>query len=257
MRLLDYGVFKPGVGGGDAHGIANYEMGHLRNYFRGLGDDPRAVDLPSLVAAFREGRGFATYGPFVELTVDGVGPGGTAAMAGRKSVPLRVRVQSPSWFDVSRVELYRNGRLERVWDADATDTALRLAVPNTGIVNLDATFDVSPDRDSWYLAYAMGVKGRSLAPVYGSSELPPVYLGDLFSAIFGTLPISLPSYIVSPKIPVYYPQFPFAVTNPVFLDADGPDAKGCLFTPEAAPLPDWACRYPAGWPKERMPCACR
>ncbi len=257
LRMLDYGIFKPGVGGSDVHGIANYEIGCLRNYVRVPTDDPAAIDAHDLIHAYRRGNSFATWGPFVDVSVDGKGPGETAVLDGRTSVPLRVRVQKPSWFDVSRVEVLRNGVLEYVWDVDAADPKFRIAVPSHGVVALDATVDVSPGQDSWFVVFAMGVKGKAMNPVYGSSELPPVYLGDLFSSMLGSLPLALPAYIVSPRVPVYYPQFPFAVTNPVFLDVDGVDAKGCRITPIAGPAPAWACNYPPGYPAERMPCICR
>jgi hypothetical protein len=257
LRMLDYGIFKPAVGGSDVHGISNYEIGCLRNYVRVPTDDPAALDARDLIHAYRKGNSFATWGPFVELTVDGKGPGETARLDGRASVTLRVRVQKPSWFDVSRVEILRNGIMEYVWDVDAADDRFRIQVPNKGVLMLDATVDVSPDKDSWFVAFAMGVNGKAMDPVYGSSELPPVYLGDLFSSMLGSLPLTLPAYIVSPRVPVYYPQFPFALTNPVFLDIDGVDSRGCLITPIAGPPPEWACNYPQGYPAERMPCICR
>jgi hypothetical protein len=256
LRLFNHGVFKWGVGGSDAHGLANFELGCLRNYVRSDTDSPVAVSLLALEQEMAQGHSFLTYGPFVELTVDGKGPGETVEMGGRKSVELRVRVQAADWFDVSRVELLRNGRIEEAWDVDAQEDGQRLEVPHDGVVVLDAALDVSPAEDSWYVAVVAGLAGRTMQPVYGSLELPPVYLGDLFQAVFGSLPISLPSYMTAPKIPVYYPQFPFAVTNPVILDVDGKDASGCAFTPPEGPPPEWACDYPEDYPAHRIPCVC-
>jgi len=256
LRLLSFGVFKPGVGGSDAHGIANFEIGCVRNYVRSPTDDPVAVTLPALAREILAGRSYVSYGPIVDFAIDGKGPGETASLAGRKSVKMKLRVQSADWFDVSRVEVLRNGVLEYVFDAHAEDPSFRIEVPNTGIVNVDAQLDAAPDEDSWYVVFAMGVEGRTMAPVYGSLELPPVYLGDLFQSVFGSLPIALPSYMTFPKIPVYYPQFPFAMTNPVFLDVDGKDSDGCLVSPTAGPPPAWVCNYPEDFPKERIPCIC-
>lgn len=255
LRMLDHGIFKPAIGGTDAHGIANYEVGSLRNYIRVPTDDPLALDPLTLIQRYREGRSFTTWGPFVELTVDGRGPGETATLDGRTSVPLRIRVQKASWFDVSRVEILRNGLLEHVWDADAQDPDRRLTVPSRDILVLDATVDVAPGEDSWFVAFAMGVQGKAMDPVYGSAELPPVYLDNLLASALGALP--LPAIHVAPRVPVYYPQVPMAMTNPVFLDVDGIDAQGCVITPNDGPPPDWACNYPPGYPPERLPCYCR
>jgi hypothetical protein len=255
LRMLDHGIFKPAIGGTDAHGIANYEVGSLRNFIRVPTDDPAALDPLSLIRRYREGRSFATWGPFVELTVDGRGPGENATLDGRTSVPLRIRVQKPSWFDVSRVEILRNGVLEHVWDSASPDPRQRLVVPSRDILVLDETIDVSPDQDSWFVAFAMGVQGKAMNPVYGSSELPPVYLDNLLASALGALP--LPTISIAPRVPVYFPQYPMAMTNPVFLDVDGVDAQGCVVTPNHGPPPDWACNYPPDYPRDRMPCYCR
>ena len=253
LRMIDRGIFKPGIGGSDVHGLANSEMGSLRNFVRSPTDSPVAVELPTLLGDYRQGRSFATYGPFVELTVDGAGPGETAELD--DTGELSIRVQSPLWYDVSRVEILRNGRTEFVFDVDSDDPDFRVEVPNDKIVNVEATLPIAPDEDSWYVAIVMGLEGRSMAPVYGSRELPPVYLGDIFLSVFGALPIELPTYVVPIKLPVYYPQFPVAITNPVFVDVDGVDSSGCAISPAQAP-PSWACNYPPDFPKAHIPCVC-
>ena len=254
LRMLNYGVFKVGVGGSDIHGISNYEVGCLRNYVKSPTDDPVAVDLPALTRTYRKGQSFTTYGPFVDFTIDGKGPGETVALG--DGAKLKIRLQSPLWFDVSRVEIIRNGVMEYVFDVDAADEKYKIALPNDGIVNVEATVDIKPGQDSWYVVFAMGVQGRAMTPVYGSAELPPVYLGDLFQSVFGSLPIDLPTYMTFPKVPVYYPQLPYAVTNPIFVDVDGKDENGCLITPQEGPPPEWLCNYPDDYPAEHLPCVC-
>ena len=256
LRMLSFGVFKTGVGGSDVHSLVNFEMGHLRNYVRSPTDDPVALSLKDLVHTYREGRSFATYGPFVDFTIGGKGPGEIARMDGGAGMTMHIRVQSPLWFDVSRVEILRNGRLEHVFDTDAADPDLRITVPNDEIVNLDVHMPIAPSEDSWYVAFVMGVKGRAMDPVYGSLELPPVYLGDIFTSVFGGLPVELPTYIVPIKLPVYYPQLPVAVTNPIFVDVDG-DVGACTISPSAGPVPDWLCAYPDDYPSAFVPCVCR
>jgi len=259
LRMLSFGVFKPGVGGSDIHGLVNWEMGCLRNYVKSPVDDPVAVDLSTLAGTYRNGRSFLTYGPFVELDIDGKGPGETVSLegGGGTSGELHIRVQSPMWFDVSRVEILRNGKMEYVFDTNSKDPAFAITVPNDGIVNLEATLPIAPDEDSWYLAFVMGLEGQGMAPVYGSLELPPVYLGDIFTSVFGALPIELPTYVVPIKLPVYYPQFPVAITNPIFVDVDGKDEAGCAISPPETAAPDWMCRYPADYPKTHIPCVCQ
>ena len=257
FRMLDFGVFKPAVGGGDIHGIADFEVGSLRTYVKSAYDEPLGNDPTKVVEAIKKGQVFVSYGPFIEVSIDGKGPGEIAFMKDKKSLELRIRVQSPLWFDVSRVEVFRNGALDYVFDADAHDKRFKITVPNDSIINLDTILEISPTEDSWYVVLAMGSKGRTLSPVYGSNELLPVYLGDLFAGLVGALPISLPSYIAGPKTPPFYPQFPFAVSNPVFVDVDGVDERGCIITPKYWPPPSWLCAYPDGTPEDKIPCVCR
>ncbi|MCZ7677867.1 MAG: hypothetical protein M5U28_03430 [Sandaracinaceae bacterium] len=73
---------------------------------------PRAGDGDwRLVDALREGRVFVTNGPFVDLRVDGRGPGETLSVGRRARVT--VEVHAPEWIDVSSIDLYVGPRIER------------------------------------------------------------------------------------------------------------------------------------------------
>ncbi len=249
LRMIDHGIYKTGVGASDAHSLAYYELGVPRTYLRSRSDDPVGIDIHEIVHDYKTGKAFATYGPFVDFTIDGLGPGEVVDARGAGGrVELRLRVQSPEWFDVSRVEIYRNGYLEHVFDGD------EIPVPNEAVVNLDLRIPLRIEEDSWFVVFAMGLRGRTLRPVYGSPDLPPIYISDIFSGAFAGVPIPLPETLLFFKLPVYYPTMPLAVTNPVFVDVDG-EKDGCLITPPSSPLPDWACRVPENY-SGRVPCGC-
>ncbi len=73
---------------------------------------PRAGDGDwRLVDALREGRVFVTNGPFVDLRVDGRGPGETVSVGRRARVT--VEVHAPEWIDVSSIDLYVGPQIER------------------------------------------------------------------------------------------------------------------------------------------------
>ncbi|MBN2496455.1 MAG: hypothetical protein JXR96_17810 [Deltaproteobacteria bacterium] len=245
LRMIDYGIYKTAVGGSDAHATSYYEVGVPRTYLRSTSDDPPGIDLHELVRDYKAGRAFVSYGPFVDFTIDGKGPGEIVDATASGRVTLRLRVQSPDWFDVSRVEIYRNGRLDRVIDEE-------IPVPNTSVVVLDAEIELGLSEDSWFVVFVMGLRGRSLRPVYGSPDLPPIYFADIFAGAFGGVPVPLPETMNVPKLPVYYPTIPVAITNPILVDVDG-EKDGCRITPVSGPLPDWACRVPPGYP---APCGC-
>ena len=53
-----------------------------------------------------------TTGPFLEVsTSDGTIAGGTTRA--NDSIDLNVRVQCPSWIDIDRIQVLKNGRLDQ------------------------------------------------------------------------------------------------------------------------------------------------
>lgn len=243
FRLLDYGVVRTGMGNSDTHKLFSQTEGGLpRNFIRQRAESARAIDLRDMNRTIKRGGLVTSYGPFVEVWLDGqpIGEPPVAA-AGRQTVPLRVRVQSPDWFDVDRVEIYRSGRLIHVLtaagDAVAPDSAVDVAglrVPNPRIVNLDATLDEPvPETDAWYVVVAMGLDGRDLSPVYTEHPYLKLQIGDVLSRSFGSVP--LPFDISIAGIPRVFRILPYAVTNPLFVDVDG---NGAYDAPHATP--EWA-----------------
>ena len=83
-----------------------------RNYVVSPTDLPVQIDYNTIDANVRKGQVVGSYGPFVRFTVNDQGVGSEFEASG--SVRLAVQVQSPTWFDVDRVEVYRNGRLIRI-----------------------------------------------------------------------------------------------------------------------------------------------
>jgi hypothetical protein len=194
------------------------------------------------ITPIKQGKLTTSYGPFVEVWLDQAQVGDPpVSAAGRQSVPLRVRVQSPGWFDVDRVEIYRSGRMIHVLTGAgdelhpelSLDTA-GLRLPNERAVNLDLTFDEPvPETDAWYVVIALGVHGRDLSPVYTEHPFLKLQIGDVLTRSFDSVP--LPFDISSAAIPRVFRVYPYAVTNPVFLDVDG---NGAYDAPHQAPT--WA-----------------
>jgi hypothetical protein len=71
-----------------------------------------------------------------------------------------------------------------------------------------------------------------LGPVFSPVELPPVQLQDVVVDALSALPISAALGEVVPY-PKTYPVYPYAMTNPIWVDVDG-DGR---ITPPG--LPDW------------------
>lgn len=254
FRLLDYGVVRTGMGNSDTHQLfTQTEAGCSRNWVRLGNDDPLAAHPRAVARAIKEGKVVASYGPFIELWVDDSAIGETLQVpAGTDRLRLRVRVQSPDWFDIDRVEIYRSGELIHVFTAagDGLDPASGvdvsgLAVPNPRVINLDAYLDEPvPARDAWYVAVAMGLSGRDLSPVFSEHPYLKLEVGDILSRSFSSIPV--PFDLSGALIPRVFRVLPYGVTNPVFVDVDG----GGYQAPH--PAPAWATdaarafvRYPS------------
>jgi hypothetical protein len=227
--MLNHGIYRIGVGGSDVHSEkGGYDAaGSPRVMVRTGETDPALLSTPDFIAALKSGRAVVTNAPMIHLTVGGKEVGDTVIA---EEVEVRLRVEAADWYDVDRVELYRNGELIKEWDPT-----------REGIVILDETFVDRPPRDAWYSAIALGLRGRSLAPVMSSAVLARFGTRELIQRIYDIVP-RLRSLRL-PRNPSLYPTFPFAITNPVFVDVAGDG-----WDPPLAPLSwcvpgrDFGCR---------------
>lgn len=222
FRLLNHGIVKPGLAHSDSHSLTSLETGCPRTWMRVDTDDPRALHILDAVAAIKAGKVIASYGPFVELFVDGRPIGETVQLEpGDRRVTVEVRAQWPSWFDVDRIEIYRSGELR-------PETYVPTRSP--AVFSFE---DELPERadgtvaDAWYVAVAMGVgaSARSLSPVYTPNRHPYLGFSQVVATTFASIDDPLIGAVLAMPLPVpeQVEVLPYAVTNPVFVDADGVD----------------------------------
>jgi hypothetical protein len=97
------------TGGSDSHDLTRNILGYPRTYVReptGATPDPKRI-----VAALKAGRAFVSNGPLLELEVDGKSPGDTVALSqSARFLRVTVRVDAPSWMDLTEIELWVNGQ---------------------------------------------------------------------------------------------------------------------------------------------------
>lgn len=235
FRLLNAGARITGVGNSDTHTLLSGESGLPRNFVASDTDEPRAIDIGQVAENMLAHQVVASYGPFVRMDVNGTPIGGTLE---RPSGPVQVHVsvESPLWFDVDRLELYRNGELWKVVDAGTTDAACSVidAVPNKSVVHFDCRFEDTPAKDSWYVAIALGLRGKDLRPVYTSVPILSLEIGDITSRAFGAIS-GFGALASKPAVPRQNSVLPMAITNPIWVDTlgDGFDPPA----PAAAPSP--------------------
>jgi hypothetical protein len=239
FRMLDYGVVKAAMGNSDTHQLfTQTEAGLPRNFIKLSAEQPQGIDKLELARSIKAGRLMATYGPFIQLWLGDREIGETLSASAGEKFDLRIRIQSPLWFDVDRVEVYRSGRLIHVFtgsgdelDPDSSVDVSGLRLPNQRVVNLEATIEeTAPDGDAWYVVIAMGLEGRDLSPVYSEHPFLKLQIGDILSRSFSSIP--LPFDISGALIPRVFRVYPYGFTNPVFLDVDG---NGEYDAPHSAP----------------------
>ncbi len=183
FHLLNRGYPVRAVGVSDSHGIDGREPGYARTYVLYDGPKGAGLDQAALVQAIKEGRSFLSNGPIVFVRVNGRGLLGDLIRARKGRVELDLRVAGAPWLDVSEVRLVVNGERHD-------------PLPMTGADGRTVKFRdrirLTLERDSWI---AVEVRGRtSLYPVIQQRS------GD------GTARGA---------------AFPYALTNPVFVDVDG------------------------------------
>jgi len=211
FTLLNLGYRHTAIANSDTHGLTSTEAGCPRNWVMSPTDTPGMIDAQDVADAVREHRVVASYGPFVQLWVEGAEIGSEVVAQG--PVDIRVEVQAPSWVDVDRVELYENGTLVQEWEVTWSGSNLRFSEATTR----------EPARDAWYVVVVMG--DESLEPVFTPVEIPYIPLDEAVTGALGRLTLFQSPLFASLLVPVRYPKkypvFPYALTNPVWVDVDG------------------------------------
>ena len=222
FTLNNLGYRITALGNSDTHGLTGTESGCPRNFVQADTDDPGFLSDAAVARAVKEGRVVASYGPFIRFYANDDEQQGPGSDVSGASVKLSIEVSSPGWFNIDRVELYENGRLIEEWDTNTID--------NASVLNFSESLTVTPDKDSWYVVIAAG--GDDLSPVFTPVEFPPIFLEDV---VLGALEGIGLDGILAEAVPVprAFPVHPYALTNPIWVDADG-DGE---FAPPG--IPEW------------------
>jgi hypothetical protein len=214
FALLNLGYRITALGNSDTHSKTKTEAGCPRNYVMVPTDDPGLVATSTIADAVREGRVVASYGPFIRFSANEWDNGPGSTVHDPDEVSFYIEVQSPSWFDVDRVELYENGTLIHEWAIEA---------PNEDTINLATEVLHTPAKDSWYVVIALG--DDDLSPVFTPVDIMPIQLQDIVEGAvseidFAGFDLSGVLGAASP-VPRTFPVYPYAVTNPIWIDKDG------------------------------------
>ena len=207
FTLLNTGVRLTALGNSDTHSRFSIEAGCPRNYVQVGEDDPGYLDEQGVADAVKAGKVVASYGPFIDFTLEDHGLG-EEVVVDDGVASLHIEVQAPTWMSVDRVELYENGTLIHEWEGLDPD-----------VLKFVQDIDVPVTKDSWFVVIALG--DDDLSPVFTPVEYPPVQLQDVVIEALSDIP-AIGSFL-SPAVPI--PRtgktLPYALTNPIYVDVDG------------------------------------
>lgn len=180
LQLLNQGRPIWCVAVSDAHRIFNEGVGGWRTYIPSSTDEPSAIDYREIIRNSKAGRMMITNGPFLQVTVDDGSPiGSTVSKEGL--VNLKVKVQTPNWFDIDRVQILVNGRQQK--DCNYTRET-HPAMFKDGVVKFDQTIPVKLREDAHLIVVAIGEKsdlskgwGRSIeSAMHPVAFTNPIYV---------------------------------------------------------------------------------
>lgn len=155
--FLNMGRKIAATAGGDSHSLDAYP-GNPRNFLFVDVDDPASLTVEQVNDAVRAQRVLVSSGPYVEAGLTSpaqAGPSmpGDLVDGSSGAVELRVKVQAPTWMEVTELVLIRNGVQEQVIVIDdAGDPALR------PVVRYEGSIPVSAAADSWYILRVRGTQ---------------------------------------------------------------------------------------------------
>jgi len=185
FALLDRGHLVTATGNSDTHHLDYNIGGYPRNYVAVDNDDLATLDPKAIAAAVKAHHSFFTTGPIVDVHVGSAGMGDLAPAPGGKAT-IDVHVRAAPWVSVSRVIIYVAGKPVRRFELPKLPTRGPLA----------AITPVERFHQSW--AFTVPNDTYVVVRVEGDGSLSPVVGGGKDVTVF-----------------------PFAVTNPIFLDVDG------------------------------------
>jgi hypothetical protein len=220
MRILETGKRVVGTANSDSHESEKEEPASPRTYVRVPVDDPPQVSPDHIVKAFQDGDILMSNGPFVRVTATGAGApagmGGTVRAANGK-VTLSIRIESAPWVVPDTLRVLQAGKPPVIE-----------AVGGAGVQEHQVVLDV--EQDGFVIVEVSG--SASLFPVIYPNEIPPLQFTDVIGSIGSAFGLGSDEGALEPALT--FVTSPYALTNPIWLDADG---DGVITPTRDLPIP--------------------
>lgn len=141
-RFLNCG-FRLAATGGSAMGVMPVPLGYNRTYAKLEGQLTEA----NYLEAIRAGRTFATSGPMLILTANGLDVGSTIKYSSGKSKKILVNAELSSIERIDSLELIQNGKI--IKNLDLSGRKYR------PVLKANISAELRPDRSGWVVARAI------------------------------------------------------------------------------------------------------
>ncbi len=225
FTMLDRGHTATGMGTSDTHHTLGDEPGYARTLLF-VGEDkdtPGGFSRDHVIDAIHAHRAITTNAPFLEMTTDAGNMIGDTVRGTGGTMTIRVRVRAPSWATVDRLRVYTTG--------GALVPGGDIAIPAAQGTDFEAVVQVPTPRDTWVVAEATGT--QNMFPVSSPVEFPPLDATVIITAVSAGLDLSALPIASNLKPITQHQATPYAITNPIWIDADG----NGTWTPPEPPLP--------------------
>ncbi len=185
LQLLNQGRHVWCVAVSDAHRVfGGNGVGGWRTYVPSSTDEPGDIDSSEVIRNSKAGQMMITNGPFLEVATDQGLPIGSR-LTSPGGITLRVRVQTPNWIDIDRVQVLVNSRPLPEYNYTRSSHGQLFG---NGVVKFEQQVRVNLPRDAHLIVVATG-ESSSLEKGWGRS--PEAHMR------------------------------PVAFTNPIYVDVDG------------------------------------
>jgi hypothetical protein len=186
--------FTKALGLSAANNTVDTPVGLARTYLKAV--PSIETDLSGVLSALQSGAAVASTGPFLDVSIAGVGPGGTVP-GPVANVTLTVNLYKQSWVPVDELRVIVNGSTALTFSQPITNRNLVATGSDTRLYSGTFTVPMPTDgKDAWVVVEA----GVPLATVAATNS---VYgTGTTWNQIMRGI-------------------YPIAVTNPIFVSVTG------------------------------------
>ncbi|MDP2997314.1 MAG: CehA/McbA family metallohydrolase [Bryobacterales bacterium] len=174
LQMLNQGDRIFAVANSDAH-ITAYNNGSIFTYIKSDTDDPARLNALALARAAKTGQMVPSNGPFLEVSLNGVLPGGELRVSG--AATLNVRVQCAGWIDIDRIQVLVNGRPDPALNFTRAASSEGFRSGN-GPLRFERRIPLALSGDAHVIVIAAGESSR-IGPFHGGhASQPPTALSN-------------------------------------------------------------------------------